>query len=208
MERIYKGTRHRWEFLELSIREECTAQNTLASLEAGVFILYTHYKRPDPRPSQQSPLRCQHYTLYRYNHYGITYYLLPLWYYLCYKKNSVVTSLVIVWSNDTQAINVQGGFFSRTVLLSRKCPKAVFPVFLITHRSFSVLRSGTHSILAIRRPRRYSEIPNSLWVQCCWTMNICCSNMLLPWTYTFHIGPVRILCFLSGTRTNSNTWYR
>ena len=42
---------------------------------------------------------------------------------------------------------------------SRICLKSVFPVLLITLRSFSVLKGSTHSILEKRRSSENSEIP-------------------------------------------------
>ena len=53
-----------------------------------------------------------------------------------------------------------GIFFASAVQKnSRICLKFVFPVLLITLRSFSVLKGGTHSILAKRRNWENSEIP-------------------------------------------------
>ena len=45
---------------------------------------------------------------------------------------------------------------------SRICLKSVFPVLLITLRSFSVLKGGTHSILAKRRNWENSEFKRFL----------------------------------------------
>ena len=58
------------------------------------------------------------------------------------------------------------------LVLGRICPKAVFPVRLITLRSFSVWRGGTHSILAKRRNPEYSE-KCDFFYPCWWWTGSC-----------------------------------
>ena len=56
-----------------------------------------------------------------------------------------------------------GIFFASAIKKnSRICLKSVFPVILITLRSFSVLKGGTHSILAKRRNWENSEFKRFL----------------------------------------------